>query len=292
MKEISRRKKRRRKLLEINLKEVGILMDLGLGSKDLWGKFIPILKIMERPKEKLINGIFESENVLIVSSNYEASLKSGFGRRSINVGINRPEKSRGELKGGLNKIHLKIYGTVIDLNVEEKTKAKMLYNLAAAWMGVDPNSISIEVCRIGKYIEGMGHILTNDEFYNFEWYKVRLTQKKMDIENYRLDPEENVDIMVDLMTIKFQARMNRFFRIATVERIIEIRFMKEYGMCPIFSNFSDTMYYRDMKLEMFEGEVLKGHVVERKFVIKKINYANESLGVSIEEENVQMLWTE
>jgi hypothetical protein len=39
----------------------------------------------------------------------------------------------------------------------------MIYNMAATWMGVDLSSISIEVCKIGKYVEGMGHILTKDD---------------------------------------------------------------------------------------------------------------------------------
>jgi hypothetical protein len=105
----------------------------------------------------------------------------------------------------------------------------------------------------------------------------------MDIENYKFDPEENIDIMIDLKTIKFKARIKRFLKIVTVEKIIEVRFMKEYGMCSVFNNFSDPMYCRDMKLEIFEGETLKGYVVGKKFVIKKVNYANGYLEVSIED---------
>jgi hypothetical protein len=48
---------------------------------------------------------------------------------------------------------LKIYGTIVDVNVEERTKATIIYNLAAAWMNVDSDSLSIEICRIGKYVE-------------------------------------------------------------------------------------------------------------------------------------------
>jgi hypothetical protein len=168
---------------------------------------------------------------------------------------------------------------VLDVNVEENMKATILYNFAAAWMGVDPSSISVEIWKIGKYVEGMGHILTKedsvwDRCFNFEWYKVKLTKKKMDIENFKFDPDENINVMIDLKTIKFVARMNRFLKIATVKKIIEERFMKEYGMCPVFNDFSDTRYCRDMKLEMFEGETLRSYLLGRKFVMKRVNYSN------------------
>jgi hypothetical protein len=249
-----------RRILKINSKEVSLLINVDISSNDIWRKFFPIFELTVRPREKLINGVFESRSVLIISSNYDARMNWGSERRSVFIGENRFEKKEGWLKGGLNTIHLKIYGSVIDLNVEENTRATMIYNLAAAWMGVDPSSISVEICKIGKYVEGMGDILTKDDLiwngcYNFEWSKVKLTQKKMNIENYKFDPEENIDVEIDLKTIRFKARINRFLKIATVEKIIEVRFMKEYGICPVFNNFSDTMYCRDMKLEMFEGEL-------------------------------------
>jgi hypothetical protein len=68
------------------------------------------------------------------------------------------------LKRGTNIIHLKIYGTVIDINIEEKAKATMIYNLVAAWMDVDPSSLCIQICKVGKYVEGMGRILTNRDY--------------------------------------------------------------------------------------------------------------------------------
>jgi hypothetical protein len=105
----------------------------------------------------------------------------------------------------------------------------------------------------------------------------------MEIENFRFDPKENIDIMIDLLTIKFRARMNWFLKISTVKKIIEIRFMKEYGICPIFNKLSDKMYCRTMKLETFEGETLKGYVLERRFILKKVNNGNGSLDVSIED---------
>jgi hypothetical protein len=89
--------------------------------------------------------------------------------------------------------------------------------------------------------------------------------------------------MIDLLTIKFRARMNRFLKISTVEKIIEIRFMEEYGIYPIFDKFSNKIYCRSMKLETFESETLKGYVLERRFILKKFNNGNGSLDVSIED---------
>jgi hypothetical protein len=77
------------------------------------------------------------------------------------------------LEGGMITIHLKIYGTIIDVEVEERTRATVIYNLVAARMNLDPSSLSIQICRIGNYVEGMGHVLTENDFiwdgvYNFE----------------------------------------------------------------------------------------------------------------------------
>jgi hypothetical protein len=133
----------------------------------------------------------------------------------------------------------------------------------------------------------MGHVWIADDYiwdgvYNFDWLKAKITQRKMEIENYIMNPEENIDIRIDLQTIKFNARMNPFFKISTVEKIIEARFMKEYVVYPILDGFNDTMYCRDMKIEMFCGKVLKGYVMERKFIFKRVNYSNGFLDVSIE----------
>jgi hypothetical protein len=54
-------------------------------------------------------------------------------------------------------------------------------------MNIDPNSLCIEIYKIDKYVEGMWHVLTADDFigdgvYNFEWFKVKITQRKMEIE--------------------------------------------------------------------------------------------------------------
>jgi hypothetical protein len=60
----------------------------------------------------------------------------------------------------------------MELNVKKNTSAFELYDIMTAWMNVDFRSLSIEVCRIGSYVEGMGHILTQEDavwngVYNF-----------------------------------------------------------------------------------------------------------------------------
>jgi hypothetical protein len=57
-----------------------------------------------------------------------------------------------------------------------------LYNKAVTRMNVGPNSLSIEICRIGKYIEVICHILIAEDFiwngiYNFNWFKFRITER-------------------------------------------------------------------------------------------------------------------
>jgi hypothetical protein len=220
------------RILDIHSKELKELKHLNISGAEIWEKFNPIFIINSRPREKIIDGVFENENVLIISSNFDAMFNLIPGMKCIRRGVNRIQKTMGKLKGGVNVIHLKVYGSVLDINVEENTSAVMLFNTVAAWMGVDPSSINIEICIVGKAVEGMGHILTKDDSiwdgrYNFVWNKVKLVKKKMNIENYKFDPVENMDIMVDLNTIKFNVRMNKYLKIKSVEKIIEERFMKE-----------------------------------------------------------------
>jgi hypothetical protein len=49
-------------------------------------------------------------------------LKFEYKRKNLNIGFNRLEKTRYALKGGAIIIHLKIYGMVIDMNVEKEPK--------------------------------------------------------------------------------------------------------------------------------------------------------------------------
>jgi hypothetical protein len=80
-------------------------------------------------------------------------------RKNIKKGINRIEKKQVFLQEGYQSaIYMEIYGTVIELNMVENTSAVELYIKAAARMNIDSSSLSIEICRIGKYIEGIGHI--------------------------------------------------------------------------------------------------------------------------------------
>jgi hypothetical protein len=187
-------------------------------------------------------------------------------------------------------VYIKIYGTIIEMNIVENTSAVDLYNKVTRWMNIDSSSLSIEICRIGKDVEGMGHILTAEDFiwngiYNFNWFTVKITGRKQEIIDQRIIPEENIEMMIDLNIIIFKTNMNRFFKLSTVKKIIENRFMKEYKMRLIFKDLSSTMYCNDMKLEMFCGETLRGYVMENKFIFKKINYKNGAVDMAIENQS-------
>jgi hypothetical protein len=63
--------------------------------------------------------------------NFEVTLKWNKMKKILKAGINRVEKVAGFLKGEAITIHLKIYGTVIDINLEGRTRATVIYNYAA-----------------------------------------------------------------------------------------------------------------------------------------------------------------
>jgi hypothetical protein len=83
--------------------------------------------------------------------------------------------------------------------------------------------------------------------------------------------------MVDLDMVKFQTNMNRLFTLTAVKKIIENIYLKEYNLCLIFENLGSTMCCDEIKLEMFCGEMLRGYMMERKFIFKKVNYKTEQL---------------
>jgi hypothetical protein len=74
------------------------------------------------------------------------------------------KRSNNLIGGGSIPIFLKVYGSNLQLLVAENTSVTDLYNVAAAWMNVDPGSIRIEVCKMGVLREGMGHILIGSKF--------------------------------------------------------------------------------------------------------------------------------
>jgi hypothetical protein len=97
--------------------------------------------------------------------------------------INRLERRKDYLKGGFGfLLYLKIYGTNNELNVMENASAIDLYNMTGACMNIGSESLSIEICRMGTYVEGMGHIFTSKDLiwnreYNFYWYKVKIVKR-------------------------------------------------------------------------------------------------------------------
>jgi hypothetical protein len=68
----------------------------------------------------------------LISSNYESTFSLIPGVRQLKVGINRLQKVVCGLKGGTIIIHVKIYGSILDINVEENISTVMLYNTITA----------------------------------------------------------------------------------------------------------------------------------------------------------------
>jgi hypothetical protein len=49
----------------------------------------------------------------------------------------------------------------------------------------------------------------------------------------------------------------------------------------IIEDLSSTMYSNEMKLEMFCGKTLRGYMMEKKYIFKKVNYKNGAVEISI-----------
>jgi hypothetical protein len=60
------------RILDIYSKELNKLKHMNISSAEIWEKFNPIFVINSRPREKIIKGVFKNENVLIISSNFDA----------------------------------------------------------------------------------------------------------------------------------------------------------------------------------------------------------------------------
>jgi hypothetical protein len=92
----------------------------GMESKELWIKFCLLITILKRPRDKIVRRVIDLNNALILIMNFEAILRWSKMKEVIKMGINRVERAAGFLKGGAITIHLEIYGTVIDVNLEGK----------------------------------------------------------------------------------------------------------------------------------------------------------------------------
>jgi hypothetical protein len=83
----------------------------------------------------------EFEDCVIIDSEVECKFCAEmFSTKEIKRGINRIERKQNSLKDSFEiPIYLKIFETNIELNVIENTSAVDLYNIAGAWMNIDPN---------------------------------------------------------------------------------------------------------------------------------------------------------
>jgi hypothetical protein len=126
--------------INLKAKELMFLKKMSMKSDEMLLKFCPVIMILKRPKDGIIQTVIELDNALIICMNMEAVLRMNNRKRNLNIGINRIEKCISCLKGGMITIHLKIYGTIIDVEVEERTRAIVICNLAVARMNVDPSS--------------------------------------------------------------------------------------------------------------------------------------------------------
>jgi hypothetical protein len=87
-----------KRILDINLKELNVLKHMNISGAEIWEKFNPIFEINLRPREKIINGVFENENVLVISSNFDEMFNLIPVMKSIKIGINRKQKAKGSMK--------------------------------------------------------------------------------------------------------------------------------------------------------------------------------------------------
>jgi hypothetical protein len=170
--------------------------------------------------------------------------------------------------------------------ITENTEANFVYNVLAAWMGQDPNSIKIQVCKTGQPKEGMAHILEAkdhlwDGIYNFKLFKATVRKKRSKVPNYQFIPEDNINIIVNLMTDVMQLSVNRFLKLSSLKKIIREKFLKKYNKSPVFEDEMALPYPDDMKIEMFCGNKIQGYLLDQKMLSVKINYGGGSFKGSV-----------
>jgi hypothetical protein len=170
-----------------------------------------------------------------------------------------------------------MYGTELMLVISENTEAKFIYNVVAAWMGQDPGLIKLQICKTEPLKEGMGHVLEAndhlwDEIYNFSQLKATIRKKKFDILNLKFQPEENVNVVINLKTVMKYLSVNRFLKLSSLKKIVRERFLKEYEKSAVFEDEVALPYPDEMKVEMFCGNQIQGYLLDKRILSVKINY--------------------
>jgi hypothetical protein len=219
--------------LIIKEKEIHLIQELGLDGNELSETFDVKYDIPRNFADPIIKNLFRSREFWLLESNFEFNLKfSNNFKFNISKAINRIVVNYGQLK---------IYGSELRLLIPQNTSAVTIYYIVAAWMGQEPNRIRIKICRVGKLVEGIGHVLTSSDFlwdgiYNFEFFEAKISRKRNDMPNLGLIINENVDVVIDLKSVVLHYKMNRFLTLKSVKKIIKNRLLKIYEKSPIFEN--------------------------------------------------------
>jgi hypothetical protein len=269
-------------------REIHIAREFGLNCQELVETFNVVFNIPMKIRDNVIRNAFMMKEFWLLDSSYEFVLKfSRAVKFEIKRGVNRIEVKENLLKGGnLIPIKILIYGTELILMIPPNTSVVFIYNVVATWMGQEPSRIRIQVCKVGKLVEGMGHFLTSNDFlwdgiYNFDFYEARISKKQSDMPNHGLNLEENVGIVVDLKTAVIQYKVNRFLKLSSIKKIIKNRLLNDYNKSPIFEDEVALPYSDDMKVEMFCGSPMQGYLLEQRHLFIEVNYVGGSFQVPV-----------
>jgi hypothetical protein len=78
-----------------------------------------------------------------------------------------------------------------------------------------------------------------------------------------------------------EVSLNKFFKLKTIKKIIEIRFLNEYSLRPIFVEEEFWMRSNDFKVEISSGETIKRYLLDKRTVMVKIGYENGVIVVNM-----------
>jgi hypothetical protein len=147
--------------VEINQNGLKMVREFGLKSEEIFRTFEENVVITKSINFRNINNLIDLEKCWIIETQYESVLCFPNSKRiMLKRGINKVDKRRIGLKSDmLTPIIIKIYVKEFSLFIAENTEASYVYKVVSAWMGQEPNSIKIQVCKIGQAKEGMGHII-------------------------------------------------------------------------------------------------------------------------------------
>jgi hypothetical protein len=101
--------------------------------------------------------------------------------------------------------------------------------------------IKIQICKTGQVREGIGHLLESkvhlwDGINDFNLFKANKKKKRSDVPNYKFEPEENINIIVNLKTVIMYLCVNRFLKLSSLKKIVRERFLKEYNKSSVFED--------------------------------------------------------